>query len=190
MTLNQSCLAICLTSNHIYADSWSLLEYIWVPPLLFFLHVINGSGFRLWRCWNWKATRLQPCHLHRCHILWWTGVTSFYLLKWLWAYIFPHYSHKHTDVPPPPSGFWGSMISSCEKSPTSPVWGGHLFPELFKALLYRASWYWWIMPPCNYVTFNNRWVGGGGWGYGGGGCWCPFTNLARTAGMVIRSRWC
>lgn len=158
-------------------------------PSFFSLHVINGSCFRLWRCWNWKATRLQPCHLHRCHILWWTGVTSFYLLKWLWADIFPHYSHKHTDVPPPPSGFWGSMISSCEKSPASPVWGGHLFPELFKALLYRASWYWWIMPPCNYVTFNNRWVGGGGWGYGGG-CWCPFTNLARRAGMVTRSRWC
>lgn len=134
-----------------------------------------------------------------CSPVTYTAVTSCDELGWLLFIYSNDYEHTYSHTtrintqtcPHPPSGFWGSMISSCEKSPTSPVWGGHLFPELFKALLYRASWYWWIMPPCNYVTFNNRWVGGGGWGYGGGGgCWCPFTNLARTAGMVIRSRWC
>lgn len=41
---------------------------------------------------------------------------------------------------------WGTMISSCKKSPMS-VWGFYLFPELFKCLLYLGSWYWWTMPP-------------------------------------------
>ncbi len=72
--------------------------------------------------------------------------------------------------------------------PHFPAWGGHLFPELFKGLLYRESWYWWMMPPCNYVSFNNRWVGQ--WGVRGWGGWCPLTSLARTAGMVIWSDWC